>query len=72
MNTDRIYQGENDQWYFNIRGSQAMGPYETYLEADRELTKHVSHYRSRTTLKVHWPRMLHPSRLLRRSATRHT
>ncbi|MCH8141232.1 MAG: hypothetical protein IH908_06505 [Proteobacteria bacterium] len=72
MDTDRIYQGENDRWFFNVRGNEAMGPYETYPDADRALAKHVNHYRSRTDVKARWPRMLHPSRLWRRSAARHT
>ena len=41
MNTDRIYQGEDERWYFNVRGNLAKGPYVSYTEAEDALIKHV-------------------------------
>ena len=41
MNSDRIYQGEDDRWYFNVRGNLPKGPYVSYTEAEQALTKHV-------------------------------
>ena len=41
MNTDRIYQGEDDHWYFNVRGNQAKGPFTSYADAEAALTRHV-------------------------------
>ena len=41
MDSDRIYQHNDDQWYFNVRGNQAMGPYATHLDASTALDKHV-------------------------------
>lgn len=41
MNTDRIYQGEDDRWYFNVRGNLAKGPFITYTDAEDALNQHV-------------------------------
>ena len=38
MNTDRIYQDEDDRWYFNVRGNLAKGPYVSYPEAEDALS----------------------------------
>ena len=72
MNTDRIYQGENDAWYFNVRGDRAMGPYATYHEANRALSDHVAHYTAKLDGRLRIPRFFSPGRLMRRSAPRHT
>jgi hypothetical protein len=45
MNTDRIYQDEDDRWYFNVRGNLAKGPYVSYSEAAEALNLHVSQCR---------------------------
>ena len=42
MEQQRIYQGEDAQWYFNVRGNQSMGPYSTYHNAETALKAHVS------------------------------
>ena len=75
MVSDRIYQIDGNEWYFTVRGNQAMGPYATYHEADAALDAYVDRYRSRIEGRSRgrrWPRSLQPSRLLRRSAPRHT
>lgn len=41
MNTDRIYQDDDDRWYFNVRGNLAKGPYASYKEAEDALNLHV-------------------------------
>lgn len=41
MNTERIYQGEDDLWYFNARGNQTKGPFDTYHEAEQDLIRNV-------------------------------
>jgi len=41
MNTERIYQREDDLWYFNVRGNLAKGPFQTYHDAERALVHQV-------------------------------
>ncbi len=72
MTTDRVYQGDDNQWYFNIRGNQPLGPFETYHLAEKALHDHVSRHSARVSSRIRWPRVLKPTRILRRSAPRHT
>lgn len=74
MTTNRIFQGEDQQWYFHMRGNQAAGPFESYQEAGAALTRHVKTCKRRTDFSIPWPRAWTPTRLLRRSvsAPRHT
>ena len=74
MQTDRIFQGEDQQWYFNVRGNQAVGPFASLQDADDALSRHVTTCKRRTELTSPWPRDWNPVRLLRRaaSAPRHT
>lgn len=46
MNTDRIYQGEDDRWYFNVRGNLAKGPFMSFSDAEDALNQHVRQCRS--------------------------
>jgi hypothetical protein len=69
MATDRIFQGEDQQWYFNVRGNQAVGPFATSQLAAEALIRHVRTCKRRTELAVPWPRDWSPARLLRRSAS---
>ncbi len=73
-NADRIFQGEDQQWYFNVRGNQAVGPFPSRGDAGDALTAHVRVCQRRTDAISPWPRDWSPARLLRRSATtpRHT
>lgn len=57
MNTDRIYQSEDQHWYFNVRGNAAKGPFETYHEAERALADHLRRCRH-PLAESHWPRVL--------------
>lgn len=41
MNTERIYQGEDDLWYFNVRGNLSKGPFATYQEAELALLQNI-------------------------------
>jgi hypothetical protein len=74
MSTDRIFQGEDQQWYFNVRGNQAVGPFVSLTEAEGALNRHVKSCVRRTQGGVGWPSQLTPSRLLRkpRAAARHS
>jgi hypothetical protein len=71
---DRIFLGEDQQWYFNVRGNQAVGPFASSQDAAEALSKHVKSCKRRTELSVPWPRDWHPARLLKRTtaAPRHS
>lgn len=73
MNNDRIFEGEDQQWYFNVRGNQAVGPFASQTQAAEALARHVKTCRRRTEFVLPWPRDWNPARLLRRStsAARH-
>jgi hypothetical protein len=74
MSTDRIFQGEDQQWYFNVRGNQAVGPFISFSEANDAMTRHVSECKRRTRAGISWPEQLTPGRMLRRqkAVLRHT
>ena len=61
MNTDRIYQGEDERWYFNVRGNPAKGPYASYIEAEDALNVHVRQCR-RPLATPSWAKALKPTR----------
>jgi hypothetical protein len=69
MKTDRIFQGEDQQWYFNVRGNQAVGPFESLQSASDALARHVKACKRRTEFVLPWPRDWSPARLLRRSTS---
>lgn len=73
-NADRIFQGEDQQWYFNVRGNQAAGPFPSRGEAGAALTAHVRICQRRTDVTLPWLRDWNPAKLLRRatSTPRHT
>mgnify|MGYP006204545787 CR=1 FL=1 len=74
MMSNRIFQGEDDQWYFHVRGNQAVGPFASAQDAGSALAEHVNTCKRRTDFQVPWPRHWTRARLLRRavSAPRHT
>lgn len=74
MDKERIYQAEDDQWYFNVRGNQRVGPFGNYHEADNALSNHVSACHRRLSGAGLWPKFLGPAKARRSSATapRHT
>ena len=57
MNTDRIYQDDDDRWYFNVRGNLAKGPYISFEEAEDALNAHVRQCR-RPLLTPSWLKAL--------------
>lgn len=67
-NTDRIYQGEDQQWYFNVRGNQAVGPFASQHEAGAALRAHVKTCKRRTDFTLPWLQDWNPAKLLRRAA----
>ena len=73
ITSSRIFQGEDQQWYFHVRGNQAVGPFPSPQEAGTSLAEHVRTCQRRTD-SMPWLRQLTPGRLLRRPApaTRHT
>jgi len=66
MSTDRIFQGEDRQWYFNVRGNHAVGPFISFSEANDAMIHHVSECKRRTRAGINWPEQLAPGRMLRR------
>jgi hypothetical protein len=66
MSTERVFLGEDGQWYFNVRGNQAQGPFATRHEAEQRLVRYVKACRKRVELGVSWPQSLKSVRLLRR------
>ena len=70
MDTERIYQGEDAQWYFHVRGNQQMGPFATNGEAEAALDAHVAACRRRLELTSLLPSVLAPFKGRRQAATR--
>ncbi len=70
----RIYQAEDEQWYFSARNQQAIGPFLAADEAERALRRHISDCKVRNSLamSISWPRRWSPMRLARRSQKKHT
>lgn len=68
-NTDRIFQGEDQLWYFNVRGNQAVGPFASLNDACDALNAHVRSCKRRTEFTLSWPQEWHPARLLRRAVS---
>jgi len=66
MSTERVFLGEDGQWYFNVRGNQANGPFASQHEAEQQLIRHVNLCRNRVEGGITWPQDLKPARLLRR------
>jgi hypothetical protein len=66
---NRIFQGEDQQWYFNVRGNQAIGPFASMHDAGDALSTHVKTCKRRTDFTVPWPQEWNPARLLRRTAS---
>lgn len=76
MQTNRIFQGDDQQWYFHVRGNQAVGPFGSSKDAEMGLGEHVKTCQRRVDTSVPsfpWPRGWTPSRLLRKAvaAPRH-
>ena len=67
MNSERIYQADDEQWYFSVRGNQARGPYPSFHDADTALGAHISRCRQRIDAPL-WPRSLGPFKLGRQKS----
>ena len=65
MSPSRIYQDEDQQWYFKVRGNQTMGPYPSHADAAHALNVYVSACRERVEGRLRWPRFIHPWRFRR-------
>jgi hypothetical protein len=63
---DRIFLGEDQQWYFNVRGNQAVGPFASSEAAADALTEHVRSCKRRIELTLPWPTEWRTLRLFRR------
>jgi len=69
--TDRIFEAEDGGWYFHVRGNQAVGPFDSFHQAESALGHHVSHCRNRLDIKLSWPRLATGLMLRRRRTPRH-
>ena len=67
MSSSRIFQADDGQWYFKVRGNQNMGPYPSHSDAVHALGVYVSACRERLEGRLRWPRIFHPLRLRRAS-----
>ena len=65
--TERIFLGEDQLWYFHVRGNQAVGPFPSSQEAAEALARHVTACKRRTESALPWPTEWSPARLLKRS-----
>ncbi len=68
MNIERIYQGEDDLWYFNVRGNLAKGPFTSHDDAEGALNDHVRQCRRLSGAPL-WPKPLRSLKIRRRSAS---
>lgn len=66
---NRIYQGDDGQWYYRVRGNHSIGPFDASTDAERALNQQLRSWVKRGPLNA-LQRTWHPARLLRRSATR--
>ena len=66
----RIYQGDDGLWYYRVRGSQDVGPFDTQFEAEQKLTRQMRLWTGAAGPLAAWPRDWNPGRLFRRSANR--
>lgn len=71
MNSDRIYQRDDERWYFNVRGNMTKGPYATRAEAENALLQHLRQWR-RPAGSSPWPRALKIFGEQRRSEPHHS
>ena len=64
---DRIYQGADGQWYFNVRGNQAKGPFESYHDAEGALEQFIDVCTGRVRWGIGWLKNLLPLPFKRRA-----
>jgi hypothetical protein len=67
--SERIFQDEDEQWYYRTRGNHAIGPFPNQHLAEQALAKKIRSWAGRADPKAVWPRHLQPSRIWRRSGT---
>lgn len=67
METDRIYQGEDELWYFNVRGNLPMGPFATYHDARDALSAQLFQWQR----ALEMPTFSNPLRQLKLGRQRH-
>ncbi|MFK7915956.1 MAG: DUF6316 family protein [Pseudomonadales bacterium] len=68
----RIFQKQDDGWYYAKRGDQPQGPYPTRLSAEQALHRHIRgcQVRREHGPNLFWPRTWNPLRWLRRDHSR--
>ena len=69
---DRIYLGEDDQWYYRARGNSSVGPFDTRAKAETALAKQVRSWTGRAHPRAVWPKDFKSAKIFGRSATRHS
>jgi hypothetical protein len=57
MNSERIYQGNDELWYFNVRGNLVKGPFTTFHEAEMALIHDLRQWQKPFTRPT-WPKPL--------------
>ena len=45
---DRIYQGEDELWYYRVRGNQSVGPFNSFGDAQTKLSKQMKSWTGRS------------------------
>jgi hypothetical protein len=58
MDKDRIYQGEDALWYFDVRGNHSKGPFESHHAANDALRAHIRSCRHQIDMSRLLPKAL--------------
>ena len=55
MANDRIYQNDDGEWFFRVRGNHDVGPFPTEAQAVEKLEKHVAQWWAAPRRRSHGP-----------------
>jgi len=69
MADERIYQTDDGQSFFRVRGNQNIGPFSTEAQAREKLCKRVVTWVDRTSMPTPWLRAWRRTRSFRHPAT---
>ena len=72
MDMDRIYQGEDALWYFNVRGNHSKGPFETHNAAEEALRRHIRTCSRQVDMTRLLPKFSAPKFRRHRTQTQHS
>jgi len=68
---ERIYLGDDEQWYYRARGNTSVGPFTSRQQAEEALAKQIRGWSGRAHPRSAWSREVKTPKIFRRSATRH-